>query len=121
MSTMDVGRRLVELCQAGNNREAVETLYAHDIVSIEAGAPPGQSPITHGRDAALGKGLWWVDNHEIHSFSCEGPFPHGNRFIVRHNFDITFKPTGQRHSMKECALYTVKDGKIVHEEFFYTM
>jgi len=28
---------------------------------------------------------------------------------------------GQRMKMDEVALYTVKDGKIVHEEFFYDM
>jgi hypothetical protein len=30
-----------------------------------------------------------------------------------------FKPTGQRETMTEMALYTVKDGKIVEEQFFY--
>lgn len=30
-----------------------------------------------------------------------------------------FKPTGKRQSMEEMALYTVKDGKVVEEHFFY--
>jgi ketosteroid isomerase-like protein len=34
---------------------------------------------------------------------------------------VTFKPTGQRMQMTEMALYTVKDGKIAQEEFFYNM
>jgi len=34
---------------------------------------------------------------------------------------VTMKPTRQRFTMEEMALYTVKDGKIVREEFFYTM
>jgi multidrug efflux pump subunit AcrB len=33
--------------------------------------------------------------------------------------DVTFKPTGKRNAMEEMALYTVNDGKIVHEQFFY--
>jgi ketosteroid isomerase-like protein len=35
--------------------------------------------------------------------------------------DATFKPTGQRQTMTEMALYTVKDGKIVEEQFFYNV
>jgi len=29
--------------------------------------------------------------------------------------------TGKRFKMEEAGLYTVKDGKVVHEEFFYHM
>jgi ketosteroid isomerase-like protein len=42
-----------------------------------------------------------------------------NQFAVQYTFDVTFKPTGQRTEMSEMALYTVKDGKIVREQFFY--
>lgn len=34
-------------------------------------------------------------------------------------YETTFKPTGLRSTMKEMAKYTVADGKIVKEEFFY--
>src|SRR5207249_2798079 len=34
-STLDVGRRLVELCREGKFLEAINTLYSPDIVSIE--------------------------------------------------------------------------------------
>jgi ketosteroid isomerase-like protein len=30
-------------------------------------------------------------------------------------------PTGQRSVLTEMALYTVKDGKIVREQFFYNV
>jgi hypothetical protein len=42
-----------------------------------------------------------------------------NRFAVYYNYDVTFKPTGKRNNMEEMALYTVKDGKVVREQFFY--
>jgi hypothetical protein len=48
-----------------------------------------------------------------------GPFLGDNQFAVQYTFDATFKPTGQRSQMTEMALYTVKDGKIVKEQFFY--
>jgi hypothetical protein len=34
---------------------------------------------------------------------------------------MTFKPNGQRNRMSEMALYTVKDGKVVREQFFYNV
>jgi ketosteroid isomerase-like protein len=49
----------------------------------------------------------------------EGPFVADDKFAVHYNFDVTSKPTGKRQPMEEMALYTVKDGKIVHEHFFY--
>lgn len=119
MTTIDVGKKLVELCKAGKNEEAMKTLYAKDIVSVEAAAPPGQSAESHGIEAVIGKSKWWADNHEVHSAACEGPFPNGDRFIVRFTYDVTNKPSGKRMTMDEGALFTVKDGKIVREEFFY--
>lgn len=115
MTPLEVGQRLVELCRQGKNVEAIQTLYADDIVSVEAGAPPGGDPVS------LGKAAWWTDNHVVHSASSDGPYPHGDRFAVRYTYDVTFKPRDQRFTMNEVALYTVKDGKVVREEFFYAM
>ena len=35
--------------------------------------------------------------------------------------DAEEKASGNRHKMKELGIYTVAGGKIVKEEFFYTM
>jgi ketosteroid isomerase-like protein len=77
-----------------------------------------------GIDAIRKKNQWWVENHEVHSGHASGPFPHGDRFIVNFDFDVTSKAgpmAGKRMQMQEAGLYTVKDGKIVQEEFFYDM
>ena len=119
MTTLEVGKKLVELCKQGKNQEAMDTLYAPDIVSVEATSMPGLPAEARGREAVLAKGKWWNDNHTVHSAKTEGPFPHGDRFIVRFTYDVTNKPSNQRFTMDEAALFTVKDGKIVREEFFY--
>jgi hypothetical protein len=121
MNALDVGKKLVALCREGKNREAMETLYAPGIVSVEAAAPPGQSRESKGLPACFEKSKMWEGAHEVHSARVEGPFPHGDRFAVFFSYDITQKASGHRFTMDEVALYTVSDGKIVHEEFFYNM
>jgi ketosteroid isomerase-like protein len=121
MTTLEVGKKLVELCKAGKNKEAAETLYAPDIVSVEAGGPPGKDRATRGVKALAEKSQWWQDNHTIHSSATEGPWPHDDRFIVKFTYDVTFKPENKRFTLEEAALFTVKDGKVVKEEFFYAM
>jgi ketosteroid isomerase-like protein len=121
MKTMDIAKQMAQLCREGKFDQSLSTLFAEDAVSVEAGAPPGASAESVGLVAIKAKGQWWVDNHEVHSGKVTGPWPHGDRFIVGFQFDVTHKPTGQRMMMDEVGLYTVKNGKIVREEFFYDM
>ncbi|MEZ5666137.1 MAG: nuclear transport factor 2 family protein [Alphaproteobacteria bacterium] len=121
MSTMDIARKMVDLCREGRNEEALDTLFADDMVSVEAASMPGMDREMKGRSAVKAKGKWWVDNHEIHAAEITGPWPNGDRFVVGFRYDVTNKPSGQRFRMDEVGLYTVKDGKIVREEFFYDM
>jgi ketosteroid isomerase-like protein len=120
VNTMAIAKKMVELNRQGRGHEILE-LYAQDAVSVEAGAPPGTQREAKGLDAIRKKGEWWFANHEVHSFTVTGPWPHDDRFIVGYQIDVTNKPSGQRIKMEEAALYTVRDGKIVREEFFYDM
>jgi hypothetical protein len=121
MTTLEIATKLVDLVKAGKNHEAMETLYHPNIVSLEAGAPPGQSPESKGIPACLEKSKMFQNRVEVHSANVEGPFPLGDRFAVYYDYDITPKAGGPRSHMKEVALYTVEGDKIVREEFFYKM
>jgi hypothetical protein len=123
-STVDIGKKLVELCKAGKSMEAIEKLYSPKIVSIEPQGNEKMPARMEGIAAVKGKNEWWYKNHEVHSGEVKGPWPHGDRFAVYFKYEITPKAgpmTGKRHSMEETALYTVKGDKIVQEEFFYHM
>jgi len=124
MDTKEIGKKLVELCRNGKNMDAINTLYSQDAVSVEARGDETMPAEMRGIDQIRGKNKWWVENHEVHSASVEGPYPHQDRFATTFHYDVT--PTsgpmkGKRMKMDEVALYTVKGGKIVREEFFYDM
>lgn len=121
MTTQEVADRLVQLCSTGKLDEAVESLYSSDIVSMEAGAPPGQSREAKGLAAVRAKDEWWTANHEVHSVTVEGPLVAGSHFAVTFKMDVTFKPERRRFKMEEIGVYKVADGKVVYEEFFYSM
>ncbi|MCC7055284.1 MAG: nuclear transport factor 2 family protein [Gemmatimonadaceae bacterium] len=122
LGTMEVAKTLVDLCRQGRNDQAIAQLYSPDVVSVEAGSPePGVSREARGLDAVVAKGTWWVENHIVHDSKVGGPWPHDDRFIVTFTYDITHKPSGHRFVMEEAALFTVVNGKITREEFFYSM
>ncbi len=122
MDTKAVGEKLVSLCREGKNLDAIEQLYSHEIVTIEPQGMPGMPAEQRGIDAVRGKHKWWYENNEVHSGNADGPFVHGHRFAVVFEYDVTSKAgpqAGERHAFREVAVYTVKDGKIAQEEFFY--
>lgn len=123
-STVEIGKKLVALCNQGKNLEAIDQLYSPEIVSIEQMGDENMPARMRGIDAIRGKNRWWFENNTIHSASAMGPYPKDDKFIVVFKMDITSKAgpmTGQRMQMEEAAVYTVKDGKIVQEEFYYDM
>ena len=124
MDTKQIGEKLVGLCSKGKNLDAINSLYDKNIVSVEAMAgTPDMPQEMKGIEQILGKNKWWSENNEVHDAKVEGPFPNGDRFAVKYHFDVTPKAgpnKGKRSKMDEIGVYTVKNGKIVREEFFYT-
>ncbi len=124
MTTKEISDRLVALCRAGRNMEAVDTLLSEDVVSVEARGDETMPAVMSGRDVIRGKNDWWIRNHKVHSAEVKGPFPNGDRFAVIYDFVVTpvaGPMAGQKLRMEEVALYTVTDGRISREEFFYDM
>jgi len=120
MTTQEIANKVVELCSHQKFHEALD-LYSPEIVSVEAGAPAGQSRESKGIDAVRAKADWWTSNHETHSAKVEGPLVAGSHFSVKFVMDVTRKTDGVRFTMEEIAVYKVANGKIVYEEFFYSM
>jgi ketosteroid isomerase-like protein len=117
MTIKEIANDVVALAKAGNLDAIGEKYWAADVVSIEA----MESPMSHltGKQAVIAKQEWWNGAHEVHSVETHGPYVNGDQFAVRWVMDVTAKESGNRMTMDEVAVFTVKDGKIVEERFFY--
>ncbi len=117
MTSKETAIAFAAMLKDGKHTEAAAQFNAPDIASYEA--MEGPMAAVHGTEAVKAKSDWWYANHEVHSASADGPLINGDQFLMRFSLDVTPKMTGQRMQMEEFGLYTVKDGKIAEERFFY--
>ena len=121
MTTQQVADRYYELAQQQKWAEIQDELYGQDIVNKEPehAAAMGIPTLTAGLEAVKAKGearRKLIEN--IHSQECSKPVTGGKFFSVSMGRDVTFigKP---RVKLDEIAVFEVRDGKIVTEQFFY--
>ena len=119
MTTHEVANRLVELCREGKNVDAINELYADNVVSRESKGAPME--LAEGKEAVMSKHDHWNSTVEkVHSGIISDPLVSGNFFTCTMDMDVTYKEYG-RMEMHEVCVYEVKDGKIVSDQFFYNM
>jgi hypothetical protein len=93
-------------------------LYADEALSIEPVHAQGIPSVT-GKEAIVKKGEQFRDSiEELHGVDASLPVIAGNHFALSITVDATFKGMGKM-VMDEVAVYEVKDGKVVKEQFFY--
>ena len=115
MDIQSLGQQFVDLCNQGKNFDVMKTLYADDIVSVETGGKE-----TRGKAAVIKKSEVWASKITIQGEKVLGPYFNGkDQFAVHFTFHITPKDTGKAVTQQEVGLYTVKNGLITREEFFY--
>ncbi len=118
MNTKEVATRLVEYCRRGEYEKAQKELFANDAISIELHATPEFEKETKGLQAILEKGYKFEKLvEEFHSTTVSDPVIAGNCFAVAIAMDVTMQKMG-RMNVSEIAVYHVKDGKVISEEFF---
>ena len=118
LTTTEVAARFNELAKEGNWNKIQDELFAENAASIE---PPGAMGMqsVQGLSAIRQKGKQFEETvEEMHGGYSSDPLVTGNHFAVAMGMDVTMKGAG-RVKMDEIALYEVKDGKIVKEQFFY--
>jgi hypothetical protein len=117
MNTEEVATKLVEYCRNGEWMQAVNDLYAKDIVSVEPREMENMPAEMRGIDQVRGKTKWFENSFEVHSAKVGGPFVARDTFVVQFDIDVTDKASTKRMQMSEVGIYKVKDGKVAREEF----
>lgn len=118
MTTEEVANRFYELSQQNDWNKIQDELYADDAASIEPEQAQGLQSVK-GMDAIKEKGKKFEGMiEEMHGGYSSKPVIAGNHFSVAMGMDVTMKGMG-RSKMDEIAVYEVKDGKIVKEQFFF--
>ena len=115
MSLQSVAKQFVDLCNQGKNFDVMRTMYAPDIVSVEASGAEtvGQTPV-------IQKSERWAAGVTIHTEKVLGPYFNGpSQFAVFFTFDVTHKSSGKRVALDEVAVYTVANDLITRERFFF--
>ncbi|RIL08133.1 MAG: hypothetical protein DCC71_00625 [Proteobacteria bacterium] len=113
---LEVAQAVVPLLRSGAAHEVESAWLAPGVESVEGA---GVALAWSGKPAVLAKYRAWEADHEIHSMQVDGPWVGATGFALRYAIDVTQKSTGQRSQMEEIAVYTVKNGKIVREEFHF--
>ena len=117
-TTQEVANRFHELAQSGNWQQIQDELFSDDAESVEPPHSQGMQS-AKGREGLKQKGEMFSSMvEEMHGGYSSQPIVAGNHFAVAMGMDVTMKGQG-RSKMDEIALYEVRDGKIVKEQFFY--
>lgn len=118
MTTKEIATRFDELTQAGQWDKIQDELYHQDCESIEPPHSQGLQSVK-GMAAIKQKGIEFNSMiEEMHGGYCTPAVVGGNFFSVAMGMDVTVKNQG-RINMEEIAVYEVKDGKIIKEQFFF--
>ena len=119
MTTQEVADKLVALCRKGDYDQAIQELYSPDIVSVEPEGVPDR--IVKGIDGVIAKGEKFESTLErVNKSIISDPIVAGNHFSCSMLMNVQFKGAPMAVDMDEVCVYTVREGKIIREEFFYT-
>lgn len=115
MTTLEVAQSLIALLRQSRNVEAYNTLYAAETECVEADpkrSRTGLPRLTADMQA-------FADAHEFHYTRIEGPMVVGETFAVALSFRATPRSGAASFDVHEIGVYTVRNGKIIREQFFY--
>ncbi len=121
MTTQQVADQYYEMIKQGKQVQIQQELYSNDIVNREPehAIAMGVPTLTKGLEAVQAKSKARNEMiEEVHSSFCTEPVVAGNFFTVAMGRDVTFKGK-PRMSIAEIAVFEVKDGKIITEQFFF--
>jgi hypothetical protein len=117
MTTQEVADRFYALAQEGKFDQILDELFDENVRSVEPAGSAWQN--VQGLDKVKEKALQWQATiEEMHGGYTNKPQAAGNYFTCTMGMDVTVK--GQpRVKMDEVAVYEVREGKVILEQFFF--
>lgn len=111
----EVAAQFVQMFRAnpGNDKAIWDALFHKKFESVEGGMR------WSGRKAVEAKAADFNARNEVHSCAVEGPFVGTTGFGVKFVAEMSDRTSGNRTQMSELAFYTVRNGKVVEEQFLY--
>ena len=120
LTTEEIALRLVELSREGNFEQIHKELFSPEIISVEP-TKEGGWEVEKGFDGLKKKAEQWHGMvEEMIGGEISDPIVAGNHFTCTWKSKVRFKGAPEAVAMDEVAVYEVKDGKVVLEQFFYT-
>lgn len=112
----ELGAGLVAAFNKGEGDAWVKSRWSDDIHSVE-GEGVGTEWI--GRQAVQAKNGEWGRQNTVLGASAEGPYVGSTGFAVKFRSHVRENASGAERHLEEIGVFTVKDGKIVREEFMF--
>jgi len=104
---------LVAQVERGTIDEAMREFYAEEVVMQES-----NGAATHGRAANVERERAFFGSITVHEHRALSVLVDGDRSAINWLFDYT-AADGTRYRMNQIAHQTWRDGRIVHERFYY--
>lgn len=121
MTLLDMAQDLQMKASGDTIFDALDTYYHDDVEIVE-----GNGDTFHGKDTQRGRIQEWMQSVEdihdggIRSLAANETSPGTGVVFAETYTDATFKGSG-RWTMEEVAVQQWKDGKVVHERFYYNV
>lgn len=114
MTTKDQVQAVIDGILQGKIMENFEKYYDDDVVMSENGTDPRV-----GKAKSREYEQYFVDNAEFFGAEVGNVIVDGDLAAIEWTFDLKPPGSDQRISMKQVAVQTWKDGKIVNEVFYH--
>ena len=119
MTTEQVAKRYYELIQQNEYEQIQKELYSPNIVSIEPENDTNLPLVVNGMEEYGRKeGIFYSNVEEMHGGYMSEPVVSTFFFSMMMGMDVTMK-VKKRKKKDQIAVFEVRDGKIVREQFFY--
>jgi ketosteroid isomerase-like protein len=104
---------------SGQNMDAFEKYYHEDVVMQENNQPATAGKAANREREKKAQEQMMASVEQFHGAEAKSVAIGDNTTMVEWSFDMTYKG-GKRSKMEQVAVQKWKDGKIIHERFYYS-